>query len=339
MSLTSFLCSGRLGKFMQLFVKLFSSILDSSIWSESQPTRLTWITLLAMADENGYVHAALPGLARRANISETEVVAALAVLLGPDPQSMNSANDGRRIQRISGGWLLLNYKSYRQVQTHRQQLDAARQRRHYDRQREGREGPREVREVREARKTSRPSRQNKNKNKSKSKKNSAQSRARFGLFWAIWPHKVSKLDAERAWVKLDPSDARTDELIVVVGQQVEDRAIAARHGRWYPEWSYPASWIRQERFNDELVYLGTSQDPDVVRPAEVINAMIKALTVVDAKAAWCVRGPATVVELGPDSVTVRTRFLDKLAEYDQLLETAVHELVGPCTFTMVEQAS
>ncbi|MCP3882382.1 MAG: hypothetical protein GY701_28905 [Sulfitobacter sp.] len=111
------------------FVKLHESILDSSIWSESQPTRLVWITMLAMADGDGVVHASVSGLARRANVSREECQSAIDVFLGPDKESRDGTS-GERIEALLGGWLILNHANYRERKTREQELTAERVRKH-----------------------------------------------------------------------------------------------------------------------------------------------------------------------------------------------------------------
>ena len=97
------------------FTKLFSSLLDSTIWREDDKTRIVWITMLAMADRLGYVAASIPGLAARANVTIEEVKMALAKLADVDEYSRTKANDGRRIEDADGGWNLLNYAKYREL--------------------------------------------------------------------------------------------------------------------------------------------------------------------------------------------------------------------------------
>lgn len=101
------------------FTKLFSSITESTIWVEPMPTRLVWITMLAMADHMGRVHASVPGLANRAVVPLIDCQAALDTLLSPDRYSRSTAHEGRRISVIpeaeGGGWKLLNYKHYREL--------------------------------------------------------------------------------------------------------------------------------------------------------------------------------------------------------------------------------
>ena len=97
---------------MQSFSKLFSSILDSTIWSESVTTKIVWVTMLAMTDSAGCVYAATPGLAKRAGVSIPEAEAALKCFFSPDPYSRTKDHEGRRIKEIDGGWQLLNYVKY-----------------------------------------------------------------------------------------------------------------------------------------------------------------------------------------------------------------------------------
>lgn len=116
------------------FVKLHGTILDSSIWLDDHPTRLLWITMLVMADERGVVQASVGGLAARARITREECEAALAKFLGPDPDSRDQTS-GERIERVPGGWLILNHANYRDKQTRQQALTAARVARHREKHR------------------------------------------------------------------------------------------------------------------------------------------------------------------------------------------------------------
>lgn len=95
------------------YAKLFSTIATSTIWSEPHATRVVWITMLAIADRSGEVQASVPGLARVANVSMDECLAALATFLSPDPYSRTPDNEGRRIEVVDGGWRLLNHSKYR----------------------------------------------------------------------------------------------------------------------------------------------------------------------------------------------------------------------------------
>ena len=59
------------------FVKLHGTILDSSVWSEPSHIRLVWLTLLILCDTEGYVGAAVPGIAHAARVTLQEAEDAL----------------------------------------------------------------------------------------------------------------------------------------------------------------------------------------------------------------------------------------------------------------------
>lgn len=117
------------------YVKIYGSILGSSVWAEAPSTRIVWITMLALADQNGHVEASVGGLARFANVSPRQCAAALEILSAPDPDSKSPAHDGRRIEKAERGWSILNYLTYREMQSPKQIADAERQRQHRERQR------------------------------------------------------------------------------------------------------------------------------------------------------------------------------------------------------------
>jgi hypothetical protein len=105
-----------------MYTKLYSTILDSSIWSSSDSTRLVWITMLAMATKNGIVHASVDGLARRANVPLESAQAALVELSSPDPNDKSGVREGRRIVPMQGCWQLVNFEFYRETRS----IDAVR---------------------------------------------------------------------------------------------------------------------------------------------------------------------------------------------------------------------
>ena len=120
------------------FVKLDTGILDSTLWVERE-CREVFITslLLAVPYETtepldqfevrtlektgfivppgwyGFVQAAGVGIIRRALIDPEHGIAALEKLGRPDLESRSSEFDGRRMVRVSGGYIILNYFKYR----------------------------------------------------------------------------------------------------------------------------------------------------------------------------------------------------------------------------------
>ncbi len=129
---------------MSGYVKMFSAMLSSSLWDESMPTRIVWVTMLLMADQDGRVEALAAGIAHQARCTREQCDAALLVLSSPDPESKTQDMDGRRIVRVDGGWQVVNYESYRDQRSPDEQREKARLR--MQRMRE-RQAARKVRSV------------------------------------------------------------------------------------------------------------------------------------------------------------------------------------------------
>src|SRR6185436_6217407 len=99
-----------------MYNKLFTQILDSSIWLETHPTRIVWMTLLAAMDETGFARFAAPeNLATRARVTMEEVQAAIKCLESPDEKSPGQEDEGRRIERVPGGWVVRNAIKYKKI--------------------------------------------------------------------------------------------------------------------------------------------------------------------------------------------------------------------------------
>lgn len=118
------------------FTKLLASITDSSVWAYDNETRIVWITLLAMADDDGVIHASVSGIARRAIIPLEKTAAALETFMGPDPDSRHvddEAGTGARLVKVDGGYLLSGYSRIRSSNQdeleHKREVERQRKRR------------------------------------------------------------------------------------------------------------------------------------------------------------------------------------------------------------------
>lgn len=196
------------------YTKLFSSITESTVWGESYATRIVWVTMLAMADASGNVYGAIPGLARRANVTLPEVEMALQSFMSPDPYSRTKDDDGRRIEAIDGGWRLINHGKYGAIRNEDE-------RRAYKREWDRENRPSGHKRV--AQSDSSPTQSDSGTTnpdsptpptptpslEEKQKQQHVQPAAapsRFADFWAVYPNKKSRQEAEKAWKrrKLDP---------------------------------------------------------------------------------------------------------------------------------------
>lgn len=117
---------------MTEFVKLYGSILYSTVWLEPLPTKVIWITMLALADWEGLVAASVPGLAKIAGVDREDCEAALLTLLSPDPDSKTKEDEGRRIREVDGGWKIINHGKYRDMRTENQVKTAQRVKQYRD---------------------------------------------------------------------------------------------------------------------------------------------------------------------------------------------------------------
>jgi hypothetical protein len=117
---------------MSGYTKLFSNIVASTIWREDDKTRILWITLLALSDKDGFVGGSIPGLADMARMSIADCEQGLQKLQQPDPYSRTLDHEGRRIEVVDGGWLILNRAKYRDLipDEQRRERDRIRQQRH-----------------------------------------------------------------------------------------------------------------------------------------------------------------------------------------------------------------
>ena len=206
---------------MTPFVKLDCTILDKSIWNESPETVKVWITLLAMANSSGIVEASVPGISARSRIAMEDTEKALHKFQEPDKWSSNPSNDGRRILKTSGGFEILNYSIYRE----KDHSAATRMKRY--------------REKLQRNVTSRcvPY-------ASVSVYNSDS----FLIFWKEYPKRVGKLNAEKAFKKLNPDKELFDRIIFQLKEQK----------RYWHDPQYipmPSTWLNGRRWEDDLTSL------------------------------------------------------------------------------------
>ena len=124
------------------YTKLFSSILTSTIWGEPKEVKILWITMLALANKDGMVEGSVPGLAHTAHLNPEETESALKALSTPDLWSRTKEHEGRRIEAVDGGWILLNHGKYRHLMSaeERREYNRVQQQKHRDRRKQASAG-------------------------------------------------------------------------------------------------------------------------------------------------------------------------------------------------------
>lgn len=137
-------------------------MLDSSIWWE-KPQRDIFITALLKAEPYevrepeaqlevrhlvltgwmvpegwyGFLKAAAGSLVHQAMVEKEAGLIALEALGSPDPESKSKAFEGRRLVRVDGGYIVLNFMEYRE----RDHTSAERQKRWREKQKQGKGKP------------------------------------------------------------------------------------------------------------------------------------------------------------------------------------------------------
>ena len=101
---------------MNTWTPLWSKVVDSSIWLEDKNTRILFVTMLALKDRDHVVRYSAFELARKANLTELEVIESLKILQKPDTKRVEPQEfEGRRIEKVEDGWFMLNGEKYRKA--------------------------------------------------------------------------------------------------------------------------------------------------------------------------------------------------------------------------------
>jgi hypothetical protein len=99
-----------------MYVKLFDRMIKSSVWDESATTRIAWVTMLLLSDQDGTVYGTPTALARSANLTVEQMTTALEIFQNPDACSTSTGDDGRRVLQIAPNqWHVVNYSKYREM--------------------------------------------------------------------------------------------------------------------------------------------------------------------------------------------------------------------------------
>lgn len=71
----------------------------------------------------------------------------------------------------------------------------------------------------------------------------------FGKFWEVYPRRVARVDAEKAWLKLSPENGLVEKICDSVKAWKTSDAWKKDDGKYIP---YPASWLNGKRWQDEI---------------------------------------------------------------------------------------
>lgn len=178
---------------------------------------VTFQQFLILSDRLGTVDMTAEVIARISTIPLDIITKGIAVLEQPDPSSRNPAENGARIKRISEhrdwGWQIVNHAHYRAIRS-------AEERRDYMRVK--------MAEKRATLPVPPPG---------------------FSEFWQLYPRKVGKGVAEKAWLKISPDATLQKTILTSIGVQMASEQWLKDGGRFIP---HPTTWLNRKGWLDEV---------------------------------------------------------------------------------------
>lgn len=220
-----------------MYAKLFASLYQGTLRGNSHGI-LVFTNLLAHADRDGYVDKHFRAIADEVGLTTEEVKVAIEMLESPDSESRSSELDGRRITRINDhrawGWHIVNYAKYREIRNDEDRREANR-----------------VAQQR-WREKHKPSVMENNGDKPRERemdteKQKDQYSVEFIRFWLVYPRKIAKEKAWKAWKKIK----LTPDLLLKILSAVENQT---------PKWTkagidfvpHASTWLNDSRWDDDL---------------------------------------------------------------------------------------
>jgi hypothetical protein len=102
---------------MNTWAPLCNGLVDSSIWEEPDHVFRVFMAMMSLKDADHVVRYDGYKLAKRIHMREEmdKVLDALKILSSPDNKRPGQEFDGRRIEAVEDGWLLLNGEKYREL--------------------------------------------------------------------------------------------------------------------------------------------------------------------------------------------------------------------------------
>ncbi|MFO8646103.1 hypothetical protein SC414_03675 [Legionella pneumophila] len=80
-------------------------------------------------------------------------------------------------------------------------------------------------------------------------------RQQFQKFWSLYPQKQDETRAFQEFFKLRPDDHLLSQMLDALQAQIQNRQEMELAGEWVPKWKFPANWLTQQCWNDELLPL------------------------------------------------------------------------------------
>jgi len=76
--------------------------------------------------------------------------------------------------------------------------------------------------------------------------------SQFEKFWLLYPEKKSREKAFESFKQINPDEYLIRTLLQALDQQIKARRAKEAAGVWVPPWKYPANWLAQKCWEDEV---------------------------------------------------------------------------------------
>ena len=244
---------------MRSFAMLDSEIIRSSIWAENDCTRLVWITMLAMKDQDGFVRGCVGTIAAAARQKDLDTADSLKLLESPDPDSASTEQEGRRILKIPGGWMIVNHAKYKDR----------------DREEKRREYLKEY--MRSYMRDTRAVKQEKYNKKSNDVltsvsvsvsaseeggcKGGGKVEVEFDECWSLYPDKTGKSNAKKDYIKARKSGTTQEQVLSGLNRYIA--YVRHRQATDFKDLKFAngSTWFHQHRWEDECKIAEAKQLP------------------------------------------------------------------------------
>jgi len=80
---------------------------------------------------------------------------------------------------------------------------------------------------------------------------------KFNIFWEEYPRKIARKTAESYWMKANIDEKLFEKIMKSLEAQKKSRQWKSENGKYIP---HPATWINQERWNDEIQSIPNKYD-------------------------------------------------------------------------------
>lgn len=93
----------------------------------------------------------------------------------------------------------------------------------------------------------------KDKEREKEKDKEKEVAKNFEIFYAAYPRKKSRKDAEKAFRSLAPDESLMARMLAAINEQSREKNTKESFGLFAADWKYPATWLRSESWQDEVL--------------------------------------------------------------------------------------